>query len=43
MTEKLVEVKGLSKHFPAGKKRTLKAVDDVTLHIYRGDTLGLRG
>lgn len=43
MKETLIEVKNLSKHFKAGKKSILKAVDDVTLNIYKGETLGLVG
>ena len=30
-TEKLIEVKNLSKHFNVGKGKVLKAVDNVTL------------
>ena len=33
MSENLIEVKNLCKYFPAGKKRTLKAVDNVSLTI----------
>lgn len=40
--EILVEVKNLRKYFPQGKAR-LKAVDDVSFHIYRGETFGLVG
>ena len=45
----LVEVRGLTKHFPVGKvlwgtpKRVVHAVDDVTLDIAAGETLGLVG
>ena len=39
----LIEVKNLCKHLPAGKKRTLKAVDNVSLFIRPGETLGLVG
>ncbi|HRX58959.1 MAG TPA: ABC transporter ATP-binding protein [Eubacteriales bacterium] len=43
MTEPLMEVEHLCKYFPAGKKRLLKAVDDVSFSIYPGETLGLVG
>ena len=43
MAEKLLEAKNLCKYFPAGKKQTLKAVDDVSLYINKGETLGLVG
>lgn len=43
MSENLIEVKNLCKYFPAGKKRTLKAVDNVSLTIRKGETLGLVG
>ena len=46
-SEKLVEAVGIKQYFPAGgigtKKRFVKAVDDVSLHIFRGETLGLVG
>lgn len=43
MSEYMVEVKNLSKHFPAGRKNTLKAVDNVSFFIRPGETLGLVG
>lgn len=43
MSEKLIEVKNLCKYFPVGKKKTLKAVDNVSLYIKKGETLGLVG
>ena len=39
----LVSVQHLKKYFSVGKKQTLKAVDDVTFDIYKGETLGLVG
>lgn len=44
-TEKqvLLDVKHLKKYFEVGKNQTLKAVDDVTLQIFKGETLGLVG
>ena len=45
--EKLIEAIGLKQYFHAGgngaKMRFVKAVDDVSLHIYKGETLGLVG
>ena len=46
--EVLVEVKNLKKWFPAKKgfgkgKKYVKAVDDVSLTVYKGETLGLVG
>lgn len=43
MSENLIEVKDLCKYFDAGKKGTLKAVDNVNLFIRKGETLGLVG
>lgn len=43
MSENLIEVKNLCKYFPAGNKRTLKAVDNVSFYIRPGETLGLVG
>lgn len=41
--EVLVEIKQLHKHFQLKKKRILKAVDNVSLSIYKGETLGVVG
>ncbi|SDZ61740.1 oligopeptide transport system ATP-binding protein [Evansella caseinilytica] len=40
---KLLEVNRLKKYFHAGKKKVLKAVDDVSFYVYKGETLGLVG
>ncbi|GGE32074.1 putative oligopeptide transport ATP-binding protein YkfD [Pullulanibacillus camelliae] len=42
-SDKLVEVKHLKKYFDMGKGKQLKAVDDVSFHILRGETFGLVG
>ena len=39
----LLEVKNLSKYFKVGRKGLLKAVDDVSFTIRKGETLGLVG
>ena len=38
-----LEVKNLKKYYPAGRNHTLKAVDDVSFTIYKGETLGIVG
>ena len=37
----LLDVKNLKKYFNVGNKKILKAVDDISLQIYKGETLGL--
>ena len=41
--EKIIEMKNLKKYFPMKKKQVLKAVDNVTMDIYRGEVLSLVG
>jgi peptide/nickel transport system ATP-binding protein len=41
--EVLLSVKDLKKHFYMGKKEILKAVDGISLDIYKGETFGLVG
>lgn len=43
MSKRLVETKNVCKYFKSGKKGTLKAVDNVSLYINKGETLGLVG
>jgi oligopeptide transport system ATP-binding protein len=43
MAEKLLEIKNLKLYFNEGKPNMVKAVDDISFDIYRGETLGLVG
>ena len=47
MSDALLQVRGLHKHFPVGggllqAKRRLRAVDGVDLDVHVGETVGLR-
>lgn len=41
--EKLMEISRLQKSFPYGRGLSVKAVDDLSFAVYRGETLGLVG
>src|SRR3712207_9121101 len=43
MAQEFIEVKNLKKYFKVGPKAILKAVDDVSFTIRKGETLGLVG
>lgn len=43
MSDPLLEVHGLVKHFPLGRRRTVKAVNGVTFQVDRGEALALVG
>ena len=44
MSEVLVDVKNLKKYFPTSEKgKVVKAVDDVSFQIFKGETLGVVG
>lgn len=40
---KILEIKGLTKHFEVSKGKILQAVNDVTFHVNKGETFGLVG
>ena len=39
----LIEARALTKHFRIGKNKTVHAVEDVSLHVYKQEILGLVG
>ncbi|WP_225743223.1 ABC transporter ATP-binding protein [Marinilactibacillus sp. Marseille-P9653] len=41
--EKILEVKNLKQYFNEGSKNEVRAVDDITFDIFRGETFGLVG
>ena len=43
MREALFEVKNLKRYFPAKNGKSVKAVDDVTFDIFKGETFSLVG
>ncbi|WP_042349181.1 ABC transporter ATP-binding protein [Bacillus massiliigorillae] len=43
MKEVLLKINNLKKYFDMGAGVTLKAVDDVSLHIFKGETFGIVG
>lgn len=43
MSENLLEIEHLKQYFPAGSGKVVKAVDDVSFFIKRGETFGLVG
>ncbi|MGG0645264.1 ABC transporter ATP-binding protein [Sporosarcina gallistercoris] len=43
MSEVLVKIDKLKRYFPVADKKTVKAVDDISILIQKGETLGLVG
>lgn len=43
MSEIILEIKDLKKYFPLANGKTVKAVDGVSMKLFKGETLGLVG
>ena len=43
MSEIILEIKNLKKYFPLANGKTVKAVDGVSMKLFKGETLGLVG
>ena len=43
MSEIILEIKDLKKYFPLANGKTVKAVDGVSMQLFKGETLGLVG
>lgn len=43
LNQPILEVEHLKKYFQMGKGRVLKAVDDVSFTVHKGETLGMVG
>ena len=41
--EVLLEIKNLKQYFNEGKRNEVRAIEDISFDIYKGETLGLVG
>ena len=41
--EILLEIKNLKQYFNEGKRNEVRAIEDISFNIYKGETLGLVG